>query len=203
MEKCKKTELTKERIIDSALKEFGINGYDAVTLNSVCARYNISKGLFYHNFKGKDEVYLVCVEKCFTELTDYLKSNVEINNINLEEKLKAYFSARLSFFHSNPLYQRIFCDAVIFPPPHLQSEIKEIKLDFDNYNIEVIESLISNLNLRNGVSKTDVIEIFQQHQDFINAKYQLSGISESDFKSHEKNCHRAIDILLYGVIERV
>ncbi len=202
MRKEKKTELTKERIIKAALQEFGTNGYDATTLNSICSKHDIAKGLLYHNFKGKDEVYLTCVEECFNSLTDYLKCNIDIESSKSEDLLKAYLTARLSFFHSNPLFQRIFCDAVIFPPSHLQEDIKKIKQDFDNLNTKVFSTVITHLNLRSDVSEKEAIETFRQYQDFINASYRLVGAQEIDLESHEERCHRALNILLYGIIER-
>lgn len=137
---------------------------------------------------------------CFTELTDCLKGSTR--NVNPEEQLKSYFSERLRFFHKNPLYLRIFCDAVMFPPAHLTEDIKRIKREFDRFNKEVLTSVIEHLNLRHDIKREDVIETFRQYQDFINAKYQSSGIEDIDFKSHETQCYKALDILLYGIIER-
>lgn len=202
MKKEQKTELTKERILKASLQEFGTNGYEGTTVNSICSKHEIAKGLLYHNFKGKDDVYIICVKECFHSLTECLKSNIQMENLSPENQLKEYFSARVNFFHRYPLYQRIFCDAVIFPPAHLQEEIKRTKQEFDDLNARILSGLIENLNLRSDVSKEEIIETFQQYQDFINAKYQMLGTQEIDFKAHEERCYRALNIMLYGVIYR-
>ena len=50
MEKALKTKLTKEKIINAAIIEFGSSTYEEASLSAMCAAHNISKGLIYHNF---------------------------------------------------------------------------------------------------------------------------------------------------------
>ena len=57
MRKETKTERTKERILAAAMDEFGSKGYAASSLNNIC-NAGISKGLLYHNFKSKDDLFL-------------------------------------------------------------------------------------------------------------------------------------------------
>lgn len=40
-----------------SLIEFGNNSYKNTSINNICKKYNISKGLIYHNFKNKDDLY--------------------------------------------------------------------------------------------------------------------------------------------------
>ena len=60
MKKEEKTEITKCKILAAAIQEFGANGYAAGSVNNIC-KTGINKGLIYHNYKDKDELYLVCV----------------------------------------------------------------------------------------------------------------------------------------------
>lgn len=114
MRKEEKTEITKERIIKAAMREFGKNGYEAAKLNTICKDYGISKGLLYHNFRGKDELYLICVGKCFLDVTAYMKSQ------NFKNDFRMYMEARFQYFSENPLYARIFFEAVLQPPHEIK-----------------------------------------------------------------------------------
>ena len=64
MKREEKSELTRERILQAAIEEFGTNGYDASALNTICSKNGISKGLIYYNFVDKDDLYLACVSRC-------------------------------------------------------------------------------------------------------------------------------------------
>ena len=187
--------------MDSALAEFSAQGYGASSINTICAAQDVSKGIVYHYFETKDVLFLACVKECFQCLTEYIRENM-LNDDDADNRLEGYFAIRTRFFRSYPVYQRIFCEAVISPPAHLRDEIQKCKQDFDNLNIQVLERLLTPFSLRPGISKDEVIETFRQFQDFINAQYQMSDTVGEAFDAHEEKCLRALNILLYGVIER-
>lgn len=201
MNREEKNQQTRRRIMDSALLEFAEKGYGASSVNTICAADGISKGIIYHYFKTKDDLYLACVEECFCMLTEHLKSHIVHQHGSIGEQMECYFSARTNFFRERPVYQRIFCEAVISPPSHLKSEIQQRKRAFDELNIEVLERLLEPVVLRPCITKAEVIETFRQYQDFINAKYQMTALNMEEFEMRDENCHKALNILLYGVIE--
>lgn len=196
-----KNQQTRRRILDSALKEFSRNGYGASSVNAVCAEPDISKGIIYHYFSTKDDLFLACVEECFERLTDYLKEMTDLDSESSQSQLEKYFAARSNFFKENPVYQRLFCEAILSPPSHLKGEIQRIRQGFDGFNIRMLSRLLEPVPLRPQITRGDVIEIFRQFQDFMNARYQFQEFSAEEFKLHEKQRKQAIDILLYGVVK--
>lgn len=197
-----KNQQTRRRILDSALTEFSAQGYGASSINTICAAQDISKGIVYHYFETKDGLFLACVEECFHRLTDYIKANLPREGLTPEEELKDYFVLRTAFFREEPVYQRIFCDAVVAPPTHLREEIRARRADFDALNLKLLEDMFSSLSLRADISRADVIETFRLFQDFINVRTQMAQSGALAFESREESCYRALNILLYGIIER-
>ena len=107
MKKQEKTERTRERIVGAAIEEFGTVGYSAAAINNICSGHEISKGLLYHNFTGKDALYLACVSRCFAEVTAYLKDQ------DIGDDLERYMQLRIRYFSQHPLCARIFFEAVL------------------------------------------------------------------------------------------
>ena len=202
MKREEKNQQTRRRILDSALSEFSEQGYGASSINTICSAQNISKGIVYHYFDTKDGLFLACVEECFHKLTDYIQSNLSLENKASEAQLKEYFAVRSAFFKTAPVYQRIFCDAVIAPPEHLRKQVQDRRESFDRLNLQILEQILRPLPLRPGVSRTEVIETFRMFQDFINVRCQMTGADGQNFEVREGNCQKALDILLYGVVER-
>ena len=188
--------------MDSALTEFSKKGYRASSINTICSAENISKGIIYHYFSTKDDLFLACVEECFTLLTEYLKTGLCSEEEGAAERLEEYFSVRIDFFRENPVYQRIFCEAVITPPEHLRSEIQKRKQGFDLLNDQILEQILEPVALRPQVTKDEVVDMFRRFQDFINANRQIVEFSRKEFEIHEENCRKAVDILLYGVVNK-
>ena len=199
MKREEKNKQTKRRIMDSALAEFSRQGYGASSINTICAAQDVSKGIVYHYFETKDGLFLACVAECFQLLTEYIRTNMAKQG-GTPFCLEDYFAIRTGFFRSCPIYRRIFCEAVISPPAHLRAEIQQRKQDFDALNLRILEGLLAPLSLRPGISRDEVMEMFRQFQDFINVRYQMAGGQE--FEAREEDCRKALDILLYGVVER-
>lgn len=202
MKREEKNQQTRRRILESALAEFAEQGYGASSVNTISNGEGLSKGIIYHYFPTKDDLYLACVEECFQMLTGHLQSHTNMVGQTAEERLEQYFRVRLDFFEQNPQYQRIFCDAVIMPPAHLEASIQEKKAPFDRFNIDSLNRMLEPVSLRSDLSREDVVDTFRQYQDYINAIYQMTGSEKIDIRDHEESCRRALRILLYGVVER-
>ena len=142
------------------------------------------------------------MDECFQLLTGYLQTNLRLGHGSIMQELEAYFAARMDFFRQHPVYQRIFCEAVIAPPAHLHGEIVKRKQAFETLNGHILEQLLEPVALRPDFTKEEVIDTFRQFQDFINARYQMTGMDPKEFESREKSCRNALNILLYGIIER-
>lgn len=202
MKREEKNQQMRRRIMDSALAEFSRQGYGGSSVNAICAAQDISKGIVYHYFETKDALYLACVEECFQKLTEYVRANIASEQSGIERQLENYFPVRMKFFQTHPVYQRIFCEAVIAPPAHLSAEIRMCRQEFDAFNMQILDKLLTPLSLRPGISKADVIETFRQFQDFINVRYQAAATNGQSLETHEESCRKALNILLYGVLER-
>ena len=193
---------SKRKIIDSALLEFSEKNYGEASLNTICSLGGISKGIIYHYFKDKDELYLACIQECFDTLIDYLSTRIALDEQDIHKCLEKYFDSRLTFFNENPIYLKLFCSSVINPPIHLKEDILKIKSNFDNLNISVLKTLLKNVKLRKDITIDEVINTFRLYQDFLNARYQDEFSSEAGLHEHEKKCNLSLNILLYGVIQR-
>lgn len=201
MKREEKNQQTKRRIMEAALLEFSTQGYMAGSTNTICAAQDISKGIIYHYFGTKDGLFLACVKECFQRLTEYIRDNMPDQN-DAESSLEDYFAVRARFFYSNPVYRRIFGEATLSPPAHLRDEIQKCRQCFDDLNIQILRQLLTFFSLRQGISKDEVIEIFRQFQDFISVHYQMSDTEGETFDTYEEKCRKALNILLYGVVER-
>lgn len=202
MKREEKNKIVIRKILDSALQEFGSNGYGLSSINNICTNGGISKGVLYHHFQDKDELYIACVKECFDHLTTYLREHISETGKSPEEKLGIYFDARLVFFEQNPLHQKLFCSAVILPPPQLAAAIKSAKADFDSFNIAFLTQILEQFQLRPDVNINEAVELFRSYQDFVNAQVQMEPINETTIKKQEQMRRRAVQTLLYGVVER-
>lgn len=195
-----KTSRTKERIIQAAVEEFGAKGYDAATVGAICVEHEIAKGLLYHNFSGKDELYLICVSRCFDEVMQYLQKQA------VKSDLQHYMECRFRFFADYPLYARIFFEAILQPPAHLKKEIKERKQVFDRFNQRIYRNALAELKLRKGITEQDALEYYAIMQEMFNGYFSSPAYAGKDLQTigseHENRLVKVLDLMLYGIAER-
>lgn len=204
MKREEKNSLSRQRILDAALGEFSAKGYEGASLNAVCAAYGISKGIIYHYFKDKDELYLLCAALCFDALTSYMTEAVRDLHGSTSQCLQAYFDARLCFFAQNPLYSGLFLDVTLHPPASLAPALLAVRKPFDALSLAFLTGLLECAPLRPGITAESVVEDFGMYMDFCHLRFQAALNRACPpgqaLRAHEARCHRQVDILLHGVL---
>ena len=202
MKQQEKTRITQERILDAALKEFGTKSYEAASINTICSASHLSKGLVYHNFKNKDELYLQCVRICYDELLKHLK-NGELHFQDPPAAIQTLLEQRQNFFQEYPLLSNIFFNTILQPPAHLLDSVREIRKDYDEFIAACYRSIFAHIKLRDGITTDMAVEYFMVFQEMFNGYFQEKLEKSDDFPSliqdHEGKLPRLLDLMLYGI----
>ena len=196
MKRTERTELTVSKIQKAAMEEFGVNGYAGGTINNICKR-GINKGLIYHNFKDKDELYLVCLENSCKKLISMIEESGSIS-----EPLQ-YMKLRMHFFTEYPNEAHVFFEAVLQPQEKLRDRIKQILEPFEEINEKIYRGVVSGITLRDGITQEDAIDYFRQMQQMFNGYFSSSAYRcmtpDERIREHERNLSKLLDFMLYGI----
>lgn len=202
MNQKEKSKISKDKILNAAIVEFGTKNYGDASLNNICNDNNISKGLIYHYYKNKDDLFLSCVRHCFDEFVAYLQ-NEEFNQNDFESIMQKCLDLRYEFFRENAYLSHIFVNAVLQPPIHLKEEIKVIRENFDHINMSIYRLALSKITLREEIKEEEAIEYFWILQEMYNGYFQSKTYESCDFdgliKEHEMKIRKILNIMLYGM----
>lgn len=198
MKREEKTRLTKERIINAGIKEFGSKGYSEASINSI-SDSGIAKGLIYHNFKSKDELYIECLRVCFKEITE----DLSCNESSIDYKI--YFNTRLKLLKEKREMAAMVLEALINPPKKYLDEISQIRKPYDKMNSKYIQNLINSNKLRNNIDVNSAMKYISVMQDMFNWYYCNPKFENQSFESlislHEEILPRIFEYMLYGIIK--
>ena len=198
MKKSEKTEITVSKIIDAAMVEFGKIGYAGGTVNNIC-KSGIHKGLLYHNFSGKDALYLACLSNSSKKLVRYIQEH------NGTENLESYMAARMDFFRLFPNEAHIFFDALLNPPDHLAEDIQQALAEFNQLNEKIYSEKLDKLVLREGVSRADAVSYFHLIQRMLNGYFSSPAFRNTALPEkteiHERLLPKIYNCMLYGIAE--
>lgn len=150
-----KAEISREKIIKVALEEFVQYGYKGASTNSICKNARVSKGLLYHYYPSKENLYLSVLENAINDF----KNNINIKIIPKEKKgieyISEYFDMKFKYFTENPLYSKFI------PGSILNNDLEEAKLlvkDFEEYNNSLIYEVLKSIDIN---PKFDVEKAFE------------------------------------------
>lgn len=201
-EKMKKEDMAKQmrlKIIESALQEFNEKSYEKASLNHICQNGNISKGIIYHYFKDKDDLYLECVQICFDKIMEHYKKRNDYD-------MQTYMHYRIQFFKEYPHLRGIFFNTILRTPQHLQKEVSAIKMDFNQLNIEVFKNVLNQVSLRENITYQTALEYYNIMQNSFNDYFRQKieeGIGFDEIiHQHEELLLRWFDMMLYGIARK-
>lgn len=198
MKQEEKTKLTRKKIIEAAVFEFGTKGYEKANINNICGQ-GIAKGLVYHNFSGKDELYIECLKNCFSEITEALICPEDIADISV------YFDMRMALFKEKHTSAAMVLEALIDPPKQHIGLISEMRKQYDEMNSEWIMKILQKGKLRENVNTENALKYIALMQDMFNWYCASPKFKENDLENkieiHERELPGVFEYMLFGVMK--
>jgi TetR/AcrR family transcriptional regulator, transcriptional repressor for nem operon len=92
---------SKTKLLDAALKVFRTKGYTATTVDDICAAASMTKGSFFHHFKGK-EALAVESTRYWTQVTGQLFASAPYQQVtDPRDRVLAYIDFRAQILQGN------------------------------------------------------------------------------------------------------
>ena len=149
----------KDRLINAALDEFGENGYKKASTNNIVKRAGVSKGLLYHYFKGKEDLYEFLIEFCFETVAETLKTKMNWEITDFFERLKVATTIKMELTNVYPsIYDfSIKCMSGMKP--------EEIAKYYEKHSLDLLAKVyyenIDFTMFREGIDVTRVTKVVQ------------------------------------------
>ena len=199
MRKELKTKLTQERIIEATLIEFSQKGYKAFGINELCKNHKISKGILYHNFSGKTEIYLACVRESFQKAVSIIRG--ESGDI---PSLVEYVERRHRFSKDFPHHSHVFFEAWMTAPAEIAEEVEKEKAVFEDLNRQVSEKLLAESTLKDHISQEQALDYLTFIQQLFQSYYLAASGSEeagSLASQYENDLQKVLHLMIYGIFK--
>jgi TetR/AcrR family transcriptional regulator len=202
----------KELIIKVALEEFVQNGYEKASTDLITSRAGISKGILFHYFKSKKNLYLYLVHYAWDLLTEKsLESVQEIKSDDFFERIKEVVLLKQKVSIPYMLETQFLMDASTNPPVAVKEEMsillkKHYETFHEDYLLDHVfrKELIQKDKLREDISVDTVIKMTMFIIEQMTNKYQLlyknkqfDYFNNPDVMTQELNDY--LKIVKYGV----
>lgn len=146
----------KERIINIALEEFAQNGYQSASTNVICKKAKVSKGLLYHYYGSKENLYLSVLRYFIDKFKENITIYIEDSNKKGIDYISEYFNAKFKFFGENPQYSKLVLNLL------LNNNIEGAEIlanEFKEYNNVLLYEIIKNIDFNPKFNRNKAFEL--------------------------------------------
>lgn len=118
-----------ERILNAAMKEFAQKGFDNASTNEIVKEANIGKGMLFHYFKSKKDLFLFLYDYTLGVLMSELYGKIELSEKDVLKRIRQFLSVKYVLVGKHP-------DMFDFIKAANLEESEEVKECLDNKNNE-------------------------------------------------------------------
>lgn len=151
-----KSKKVKEAILNVALEEFAQNGYQAASTNTICKKAEISKGLLYHYYGSKEDIFLSAIRYFIDNFKKNVTVHIEDGNKKGIDYISDYFNAKFEFFGENPSYSKLILNLL------LNNNIegaRNLANEFEDYNNNLLYEIIKNIDFNPKFNREKAFEL--------------------------------------------
>jgi len=173
-----------EKILDATIREFADKGFDKASTNEIVKEAGISKGILFHYFKNKKNLFLFVFDYCVELCLDEFSKKVNFEETDFFAKLRQISSFKLELAHKYPKIFRFFEVAIGEESIVVNNEIEERKKKISESNYDKVFNNIDMSKFRHGVDTTRAINIVM---------WTLEGIGTSELQKAKLSTSKQLD----------
>ena len=201
------TDSARERLIDSATREFAEKGFAGARINEIAAAASINKQLVYHYFGSKDALYSAVLEHALRN-SRASDSKLTVSLDHPEDALRQFLDHITRTSTAGFRLQRLLMDANWHEGRHLES-IEDMSEDLSQrYRLleQILDAGERSGVFRSGIDARDLyISILGVISVRVTNAYTLSRTLRADLLSEEgrtKSRANALDMIVHSVLRK-
>jgi TetR/AcrR family transcriptional regulator len=173
----------RERILNAAIKEFAQKGYKNASTNEIVKEAGISKGLIFHYFKNKKQLYLFLYDYLMEIISEEYFQKSWINEKDVLEKIRLASLTKLELFRKYPLIFKFFLTAYSETDVEVRNEVTDRNQKLIDSNLPRVYDNVDLSNVRDGVDHQKAINlILWALEGYANSKIpEYKTMSEKEF----------------------
>jgi TetR/AcrR family transcriptional regulator len=188
-----------DRIINAAIKEFAQKGYDKASTNEIVKEAEISKGLLFHYFKNKKQMFLFLFDHCIQIITDDFYKKVDLIETDFFERIRKAVLIKMDLLAKYPDIFKFIEEAYMDESVDIKTEIEKKVKELNEINIGRIYEGIDISKFRDDIDIQKILKIitwtFEKLSEEQLNKAKLTPNHEIDYPAIQLEAEKYFDVL--------
>jgi TetR/AcrR family transcriptional regulator len=148
-----------DRIINAAIKEFAQKGYDSASTNEIVKEAGISKGLLFHYFQSKKQLFFFLFDYCYKLVADEFYKKVDLTERDFFKRIRQAVHIKMDLQSKYPEILTFIQEAFMQDSPEIKVEFDKKKQELNAINIGIIYDGIDLSKFREDVDPQKILKI--------------------------------------------
>ncbi|MFC4078151.1 TetR/AcrR family transcriptional regulator [Salinithrix halophila] len=209
-----KPEMPQEKrraVLDAAVREFADRGYEKGSTNRIIQESGISKGLLFHYFGTKKNLFLAALDDCLDFSIRYYYEHLPELSSDLSERLLQANRVKFRMFHEHPDRSRFLMAAFVDPTREIRRELEVRRERLGREHWGRFFEGIDYSRFREDIDPQKGMELFVTVLESIGEKYLSRFSGEGGFNLEQlnrvldgvmKEMEEYLKILRYGLYRK-
>lgn len=175
------------RILNAAMKEFAKQGYEKASTNEIVKESEISKGLLFHYFKNKKQLFLYLYNYCIDLNMNEFYKKIDMSESDFFARLRQTQLIKMELLKKYPEIFRFIEAAYLEDSTEIKQELESKNKELMKSGIDVVFKGIDTSKFKDGIDIKKVINIvIWTLQGFANEVMTRERISSSNPINYDK-----------------
>jgi TetR/AcrR family transcriptional regulator len=188
-----------DRIINAAIKEFAQKGYDHASTNEIVKEAGISKGLLFHYFGNKKQMYFYLFDYCNKIIADEFYKKINLAETDFFARIRQGVKIKVELLTTYPEIFKFLEEAFLEDSTEIKVEFEKKKKELNDINIGKIYEGIDISKFREDMDIKKILKIITftfeglSNEELYKAK--LSPTHEMDYQKIQIEAEEYFEIL--------
>ena len=188
----------RERIVNAALNEFAIRGYEKASTNEIVKEAEISKGLLFHYFKSKKQLYLYLYDFGMHIFEHEFFERIDIGEQEFFVKIRQISRVKLELQRKYPKLFKFITEAYLETNQEIRGELESRNNTILMVSMSRLFQNIDTSRLREDMTLGEALNIISWTiEGLVNEEFKICKVlkKELDFERLFEQADKYLDVL--------
>lgn len=161
----------KEKIIKACMEVFAEKGYEGASTNAIVQKAGISKGILFHYFGNKKDLYLYILDRTLGKAVDELNSYQEPLPSDIFERIIVTGTIKLKMAIEQPLMYKLLFITFVNTPDPLKAAAQERYKKLYDIALPMLYNGLDYSKMRKDIDPKKAIEVMTLFMEGLQAQY--------------------------------
>jgi TetR/AcrR family transcriptional regulator len=202
------SEEKRQKIIAVCLEEFATKGYESASTNSMVKKAEISKGLLFHYFGSKKNLYLYLLDIAIDCFIGKFYSYYTKPNSDVFERIIQRGIIKIKISSEEPLMSKLVMEAFIDTPQGMKEEMDSRFKKLYSENMPTVAEDVDYSLFRDDIDTQKAMEFMMLCFDALYNKYtnkfkgKALALSNEEIDNMVKEYYEFLDMMKFGMYKK-